>query len=469
MAIQQFKGPEYGKVSAFLQVTDILLIVCSLWLLTLVFAYPWERQYSIVVLWTIGLFVLAVHFSDVYRSWRGSLLRSREFLRLLGAWLTVVLALLFLAFATKTSQQYSRLLFLTWFAITPLILAVWRGWLQIILGELRRRGFNTRAVAIVGASELGGHLAQTFLEAPWMGLRPLGFYDARRPSGLRPLYRGPIDVIGNLETLVKHAHEGRIDMVYIALPMRAETRVRELIAKLSDTTVSVYLVPDFFMFDLLHASWGNVGDLPVVSISETPFYGVDGFVKRMEDIILASLFLMLVAIPMVFIAIGVKLSSPGPLFFRQRRYGLRGNEIEVWKFRTMSVMEDDDNVIQAKKDDPRVTRFGAFLRRTSLDELPQLINVLQGNMSLVGPRPHAVAHNEFYRKQVDRYMLRHKVKPGITGLAQVNGWRGETDSLDKMQKRIEFDLAYIQNWSLWLDLQIIFRTMFLVFSDKSAY
>ena len=276
-------------------------------------------------------------------------------------------------------------------------------------------------------------------------------------------------MIGNLETLVKHAHEGRIDMVYIALPMRAETRVRELIAKLSDTTVSVYLVPDFFMFDLLHASWGNVGDLPVVSISETPFYGVDGFVKRMEDIILASLFLMLVAIPMVFIAIGVKLSSPGPLFFRQRRYGLRGNEIEVWKFRTMSVMEDDDNVIQAKKDDPRVTRFGAFLRRTSLDELPQLINVLQGNMSLVGPRPHAVAHNEFYRKQVDRYMLRHKVKPGITGLAQVNGWRGETDSLDKMQKRIEFDLAYIQNWSLWLDLQIIFRTMFLVFSDKSAY
>jgi len=165
----------------------------------------------------------------------------------------------------------------------------------------------------------------------------------------------------------------------------------------------------------------------------------------------------------------VKLSSPGPLVFRQRRYGLRGNEIEVWKFRTMSVWEDGDKVVQAKKNDPRVTRFGAFLRRTSLDELPQLINVLQGNMSLVGPRPHAVAHNEHYRKQVDRYMLRHKVKPGITGLAQVNGWRGETDSLDKMQKRIEFDLAYIQNWSLWLDLKIIFQTIFIVFKDKHAY
>jgi putative colanic acid biosynthesis UDP-glucose lipid carrier transferase len=223
------------------------------------------------------------------------------------------------------------------------------------------------------------------------------------------------------------------------------------------------------MFDLLHASWGNVGDLPVVSISETPFYGVDGFVKRVEDIILSGLFLLLVAIPMIFIAIGVKLSSSGPIIFRQHRYGLRGNEIDVWKFRTMTVSENNDKVVQAKKSDPRVTRFGAFLRRTSLDELPQLINVLQGKMSLVGPRPHAVAHNEQYRKQVDRYMLRHKVKPGITGLAQVNGWRGETDTLDKMQKRIEFDLAYIQNWSLFLDLKIIYQTMFKVFYDKNAY
>jgi putative colanic acid biosysnthesis UDP-glucose lipid carrier transferase len=469
VAIQKFTGPEYGKISAFLQVTDILLIVATLWLLSVLYELRWLKEYSTAILWTIGFFLVAVHFSDVYRSWRGSLLRSREFVRLLGAWLVVVLALLFLGYITKTSQDYSRQLFLTWFIITPLILAVWRGWLQIILGELRRRGFNTRTVAIVGASELGAHLAETILEAPWMGLRPVGFYDGRRPSGLRPLKRGPIDVVGNFENLIKHAHEGRIDMVYIALPMRAETRVRELIAKLSDTTVSVYLVPDFLMYDLLHASWGNVGDLPVVSISETPFYGVDGFVKRMEDIILAGGLIMLFAIPMILISIGVKLSSPGPLFFKQRRYGLRGDQIEVWKFRTMSVLEDDDKVVQAKKNDPRVTRFGAFLRRTSLDELPQLINVLQGNMSMVGPRPHAVAHNEHYRKQIDRYMLRHKVKPGITGLAQVNGWRGETETLDKMQKRIEFDLAYIQNWSLWLDIKIIFQTMFVVFSDKHAY
>lgn len=452
-----------------MQITDVLLIAGSLWLTSLLYELPWLRQYTVVLVWTLGLFLLVVHFSEIYRSWRGSLLRSRELLRLMGAWLSVVLALLILAYTTKTTSEYSRRLFLTWFLITPLVLVVWRGWLQIFLGELRQRGWNVRTVAIVSASELGAHLANTILESPWMGLRPLGFYDARRPSGARPLHGGPIEVLGNLETLLKHAHEGRIDMVYIALPMRAETRIRELIAKLSDTTVSVYLVPDFFMFDLLHASWGNVGDLPVVSISETPFYGVDGFVKRLEDIILSGLFLMLVAIPMIFIAIGVKLSSSGPIIFRQYRYGLRGNKISVWKFRTMTVSENDQSVEQAKKNDPRVTRFGAFLRRTSLDELPQLINVLQGRMSLVGPRPHAVAHNEQYRKQVDRYMLRHKVKPGITGLAQINGWRGETDTLDKMQMRIKFDLAYIQNWSLFLDLKIIYQTIFRVFSDKNAY
>jgi putative colanic acid biosynthesis UDP-glucose lipid carrier transferase len=229
------------------------------------------------------------------------------------------------------------------------------------------------------------------------------------------------------------------------------------------------MVPDFFMFDLLNASWGNVGDLPVVSISETPFYGVDGVVKRVEDIVIAGAILLLVAIPMIAIAIGVKLSSPGPIIFRQHRYGLRGNKIEVWKFRTMRALENGTTVIQAQKDDPRVTPFGALLRRTSLDELPQLINVLQGRMSLVGPRPHAVVHNEQYRKLIDRYMLRHKVKPGITGWAQINGWRGETDTLDKMQKRVEYDLAYIHNWSLWLDLKIIFLTVFRVLRDKQAY
>jgi undecaprenyl-phosphate glucose phosphotransferase len=459
---------ESGRLSAVSQAVDAVLVVGSLALITWLDPYDWMPHYTVAAGWAVGLFVFSAHFFDVYRSWRGSSM-ARELVRLMWAWLTVCLVLLFLAFSTRTSEHYSRRIFLTWFVITPLLLVVWRGWLQILLGVIRRRGINTRKVAIVGARELGAYLARTILDAPWMGLRPIGFYDDRKPSGVRPLAREPIEVVGSLEALVNHARQGRIDIVYITLPMRAEARIQELIAKLSDTTVSVYMVPDFFIFDLLHASWDNIGDLPVVSISETPFYGVDGFVKRLEDIAISSVLLLILAPVMFLIALGIKLTSPGPAIFRQQRYGLRGNKIEVRKFRTMMVRENDGPIVQARKDDPRVTRFGSFLRRTSLDELPQLINVLRGSMSLVGPRPHAVAHNEQYRRLIDRYMLRHKVKPGITGWAQVNGWRGETDTLEKMQKRVEFDLAYIHNWSLSLDVKILFLTAFRVLADKNAY
>ena len=465
---QQISTTGYSRSIALALAVDALLTAGSLWLVLKLAGDSWSPQHTIAVLWAIGLFVITAHFLGTHQTGPGSSPRQ-AFIRLLWAWFIVTLALLFLAFSTKTTEHYSRRVFLSWFVLTPLILIVWRGWLQIVLGIMRKRGLYTSNVAIVGARELGTLLARTILDEPWMGLNPIGFYDDRKPSGARPLSQEPIEVIGNLDALITHAREGRVDIVYITLPMRAEARIHELIAKLSDTTVSVYMVPDFFMFDLLHATWGNVGDLPVVSISESPSYGVDGVVKRIEDVIISGLLLLVIGIPMVMIAIGVKMSSPGPIIFRQHRYGLRGNRIEVWKFRTMTVQENDTTVVQATKDDPRVTRFGAFLRRTSLDELPQLLNVLQGTMSIVGPRPHAISHNEQYRKLIGRYMLRHKVKPGITGWAQVNGWRGETDSLDKMQRRVEFDLAYIHNWSLWLDLKIIFRTAFVVFGDKNAY
>ena len=437
----------------------------SLWLVVQLANHSWNQQHTVAILWTIGLFLIASHFLGAHHSWRGSSPR-REFIRLLWAWFIVTLALLFLAFSTNTTTEYSRRVFLSWFLLAPLFLVVWRGWLQIILGSLRKRGLYLNNVAIVGARELGTLLARTILDEPWMGLNPIGFYDDRKPSGERPLSHEPIEVIGNLDSLVKHAREGRLDIVYITLPMRAEARIQELLAKLSDTTVSVYMVPDFFMFDLLHASWGNVGDLPVVSISETPFYGVDGIIKRTEDIIISSLLLLIISIPMIIIAVGVRLTSPGPVIFRQHRYGLRGNKIEVWKFRTMTVCENGSDVVQATTDDPRFTRFGAFLRRYSLDELPQLINVLHGTMSIVGPRPYAVAHNEQYRIQVSRFMLRHKVKPGITGLAQLRAWRGEISSLNQMEERVQYDLAYIQNWSLTLDIMIIFQTAVGAFFNK---
>jgi putative colanic acid biosysnthesis UDP-glucose lipid carrier transferase len=245
--------------------------------------------------------------------------------------------------------------------------------------------------------------------------------------------------------------------------------MRQVIAALSDSTASVYIVPDVFCFDLLHAQMVNFAGVPAVSVFENPFNGVNGWVKRIEDVLLASLILLLIAVPMLAIALGVKLSSRGPLFFKQRRYGLDGKEIVVWKFRTMNVCEDGPEITQATRDDPRVTKFGAFLRRTSLDELPQFFNVLTGSMSVVGPRPHPIALNEAYRKQIRGYMLRHKVKPGITGWAQVRGYRGETDKLEKMERRIEHDLWYIRNWSLWLDLRIVALSTVKGFGGAKAY
>ena len=260
-----------------------------------------------------------------------------------------------------------------------------------------------------------------------------------------------------------------MELIYIALPMRANDRIQEVISKLSDSAASVYIVPDLFTFDLLQARSINMNGMYAISVFESPFNEVSGWIKRLEDIVLGSIIFGILLIPMALIAIGVKFSSPGPIFFRQRRYGVNGQEVSVWKFRTMTVCEDGPDVPQAKKCDRRVTRFGRFLRRTSLDELPQFINVIQGRMSIVGPRPHAVAHNEMYRKMIHGYMLRHKVKPGITGWAQINGWRGETDTLDKMQKRVEHDIWYIRNWSVWLDLKIILLTVLRGFWGENAY
>ena len=302
-----------------------------------------------------------------------------------------------------------------------------------------------------------------------MGLSLAGFFDDR-PERRNPAI--PDDLgrrIGSIQDLVDQARTGVIERIYIAFPMRAEERIRRVLDQLSDTTVSVYLVPDFFVFQLLSSRWTDILGLPVVSVFESPLYGIDGLVKRVFDVVLGSLILLLAAVPMAAIAIGIKLTSRGPVFFRQNRYGLDGREIRIWKFRTMTVCEAGPQAVQAKRDDPRVTRFGAFLRRNSLDELPQLFNVLAGNMSLVGPRPHATAQNEEFRSQIDGYMLRHKVKPGITGLAQANGWRGETDTPEKMRRRIECDHDYIREWSLWLDAKILLKTVFVVLSGKNAY
>jgi len=297
----------------------------------------------------------------------------------------------------------------------------------------------------------------------------LGYFDDR-PQSRRSEVPQELNVdLGTLNKLVAAAKSGEVQVVFITLPMRAEKRIRQLIHDLSDTTASVYVVPDLFIYQMLSSRWTDVQGIPLVSVFENPFYGVDGVMKRMADIVIASLALLVAAIPMALVAIAVKLTSRGPVLFKQLRYGLDGQEIRVWKFRSMKVCENGAVVTQAKKNDSRLTPIGGFLRKSSLDELPQIFNVLFGQMSMVGPRPHANAHNEFYRKQIDGYMLRHKVKPGITGLAQVNGCRGETETVDKMEARIHFDHRYIREWSIWLDLKILLKTFLVVFSRQNAY
>ena len=223
------------------------------------------------------------------------------------------------------------------------------------------------------------------------------------------------------------------------------------------------------MFDLIQARIDDVAGIPVVAVCETPFSGMNGLIKRLSDIVISLLLLIPLSPIMLAVAVGVKLSSTGPVLFKQMRYGLDGQEILVYKFRSMTVSEPSNDVTQATRNDKRVTPFGSFIRRTSLDELPQFINVLQGRMSIVGPRPHAISHNEIYRKIIKGYMIRHKVKPGITGWAQVNGLRGETETVDKMKTRIDYDLDYLRQWSLPLDIKIIFKTVSLVFMDQTAY
>jgi putative colanic acid biosynthesis UDP-glucose lipid carrier transferase len=314
---------------------------------------------------------------------------------------------------------------------------------------------------------LGAKVARALREDDRYGREFLGFFDDRALERLDPQTAGK--VLGGLAELPEQIARLGVRDVYITLPLGSQPRIVELLERLQGTTASLHFVPDVFGISIIQGRLKDLNGVPVVGICETPFTGTNGLVKRVSDVILSVLILVLTSPLLLVVALGVKISSPGPIIFKQRRNGLDGEEIEVYKFRSMHTQENGNDVRQATKADPRITRFGAFIRRTSIDELPQFVNVLQGRMSIVGPRPHAVAHNEQYRELIKAYMVRHKVRPGITGWAQVNGLRGETATLEKMRERVEYDLEYLRNWSLALDLQIIVRTVRLVLFDRHAY
>ena len=458
-----------SKLNAISRLVDSGIILVTFMATTDLFQVQWESEHVWLLLFSILLFNFFAESQDAYRSWRGTQLRE-EISTVLFSWVTGIFILVMVDIFLTNHKLYVNIEIASWIILTPIELISWHAIVRVSLGILRSKGLNTRRVAIVGATSLGVRLEKAFQAMDWSGFRFSGYYDDRGDQcGERRLKGHSINVIGGIEQLLVDCKNGKIDTVYVTLALSAEKRIRELTEKLADTTVSVYLVPDLFTFNLLNSRWVDYQGITAISIYETPFAGLDSLIKRTEDIVLSALILCVIGIPMIFIALGIKMTSKGPVFFKQSRYGIDGTAIKVWKFRSMTVAEDGDKVTQATKGDSRITPFGAFLRRTSLDELPQFFNSLGGSMSIVGPRPHAVAHNEEYRSQIQGYMLRHKVKPGITGLAQINGYRGETDTLEKMQGRVFYDLQYIQTWSLQQDLKIIFLTIFKGFVHKNAY
>ena len=382
-------------------------------------------------------------------------------------WLLLLAMLVVIGYVTKTSTEYSRRVILTWAMLTPIPLIIVSIALNEFIRQFMNAPSNARRAVVAGYNDVSRELVERIGINREYGIVVKGFFDDRSserlglPEGTR--------LHGGLSDLAAYVNNNGVDVIFIALPMRQVQRVVDLLEELRDTTASIYFVPDIFVIDLIQSRTAEIDGVPVVAMCETPFQGSRGLTKRSMDIFLSSIALVLLSPFLLLIAVLIKLTSPGPAIFRQRRYGLDGRVIDVLKFRTMKVTEDGPVVPQATREDQRVTSLGRFLRRYSIDELPQLVNVLRGDMSLVGPRPHAVAHNELYRRLIKGYMVRHKVPPGITGLAQVNGCRGETTQLEDMRRRIEYDLDYLRHWSPTLDLRILMQTIIQVLYDRKAY
>ncbi len=462
---QAHRRVRFGSVDPALLVIlkhlDPLVAVLSLGICALVLRVPFTPALGAVAVLT---FVISNYVFG--RASRESELVGKPttsvFSRILLEWMGVVCILLFAGFAFKVTAIFSRLMMVSWFAATPLALYAAHALRAKARWALSNSAYAPRYI-IVGANSLGFEL---FRRLPRRGF--LGFFDFRSYDRVANII-DPTQLIGHCKDVAEFVRTQGVTSVYIALPLSNVPRIGEMIRELRDTTASIYFIPDVFAFDMIQGRLVEINGMAALSVCDTPFYGMDALMKRVTDLALASAALLVLSPLMLLIGLAVRVSSPGPVLFRQRRYGLNGEEIQVYKFRSMTVCEDGAVVSQATKTDQRVTPLGRFLRKTSLDELPQLLNVLEGKMSVVGPRPHAVAHNELYRKLISGYMIRHKVRPGITGLAQVNGLRGETETVEKMRERVRFDLEYLSHWSPWLDIKIICKTLWVIAHDRNAY
>lgn len=452
---------------AGLRLTDLAAIGFSGWI-SYWLRYgetPDERTLYGLIMAVLLTIVIFPNFK-LYEMWRGREVAA-ELRSLLLAWLSVLAGLMLIALLTKTTGYYSRIWIITWVLSGFIALTVFRLGLRYSQRWLRAQGFNIRTLVIVGTGELAQYTANRVLQCHTAGFRLIGFLDDNAVPMPELIKLRPM--VGDIDELADYVRDHEVDEVWIALPWGDREKIIRVLSNLANSTANIRIVPDLFSYQLFTSSLMTIMDVPVLNLSHSSIVGINSLLKEILDRVLA-VFIMVILFPlMVAIALSVKLSSPGPVLFRQQRYGIDGRKIEIWKFRTMKIHAEEARYTQATRNDPRVTRLGAFLRRTSLDELPQFINVLQGRLSIVGPRPHPVPMDEQYRDVIGSYMLRYKVKPGITGLAQVNGYRGQTDTQDKIERRLKCDLEYIEHWSLWLDIKIILLTAVKGFYSKNAY
>jgi len=457
---------------AFVRVCRLIdtAIIISLMFAVLTIGWTSTRPAAADILLCIAILEIVAAVAQISRSWRINRLRH-ELARLMVYW-TISFAAILLSFhllgdlpVEQASQWVPAAA--AWYVSALTAVSLFHIVLRMALRYYRAFGYNQHNAAFIGATETTAKLLSVFDQHRWMGIRPFGIFDDRQADGRATALAGE-KLRGDVDGLYLLARQGLVNRIYLTLPMAAEQRIKAIIDRFGDTTASIYYCPPLSSFGLLCGRWDDLFGQPVIGVIESPFEGYSRLVKRIEDMVLLALILPVILLPAILIAIIVKIDSPGPVFYRQTRYGLNGKPFLVWKFRSMYVASDD-RFAQARRSDSRVTRVGAFLRRTSLDELPQLLNVLDGTMSVVGPRPHPVQLNEEYRTVIYRYMVRHKIKPGITGLAQVNGWRGETETLDKMEQRVALDLEYLRRWSLLLDLDILLRTLLVPFHGRNAY
>jgi putative colanic acid biosynthesis UDP-glucose lipid carrier transferase len=426
--------------------------------------------YMVMLLILLGNLAITYDRFAIYRSNGPFLDKATD---LLKAWSLTFLSLIVLAFLTKQTETFSRYLMGQLYVIGYLTQVVLHAVFRVIYKKIILNPEQNEKVLIVGQSRLAYYLQQKISSNPWIGEQVVGFIQmpddvpasGRKTSGRK---RDPL-ILGDIEDLPALIDEYNISIVYIVTPLKSSKALEDIYLNILDKYVSIHWIPDIFALRLMNHSVKEISGIPVVTLSETPLIGMRLLQKAIEDRVLSVLILIIISPILLLVAIAVKLDSPGPVFFRQNRAGWSGKSFKIWKFRSMYVHKEEAGKLkQAEKNDSRITRVGAFIRKTSLDELPQIFNVLIGDMSLVGPRPHAMQHDREYSQRIFDYFARHHIKPGITGLAQVRGLRGETKDIDQMIQRIESDIEYINNWSVWLDIKILLLTTFKL-SGKSAY